>query len=77
MRENSPALENVYYTNLVEITLAEGCKDDCQLTDEGEGAEKKRLEVKLLCYQEIKAMIWEQTQQLVCPFEPQLQTLSE
>ena len=42
MRENSPALENVYYTNLVEITLTEGCKDDCQLTDEGEGAEKKQ-----------------------------------
>ena len=27
--------------NSVELTLAEGCKDDWQLTDEGEGAEKK------------------------------------
>ena len=39
--------------------------------------EERGLEVKLLCYREIKAMIWEQTQQLVCPFEAQLQTLSE
>lgn len=41
VRENSPALEKVYYTNSVELTLAAGCKDDWQLIDEGEGAEKK------------------------------------
>lgn len=39
--EGKFSLEKVYYTNLVELTLAEGCKDDWQLTDEGEGAEKK------------------------------------
>lgn len=40
--EGKFSLEKVYYTNLVELTLAEGCKDDWQLTDEGEGAEKKQ-----------------------------------
>ena len=36
----------------------------------------RELEVKLL-YQETKAMVWEHTRQLVCPFQAQIQILSE
>lgn len=40
VRENSPALETVY-TDLVDLTLAEGCQDDWRLTNEVGGAGKE------------------------------------
>ena len=57
VREHSPAPEKVYYTNSVELTLAEGWKDDWQLTDEGEGAEKKE-GLKSNCFVTEKSKQW-------------------
>ena len=43
----------------------------------GGGWEGREFKVKLLCYQEIKAAIWEQRRLWVCPFEAYLHILSE